>query len=467
MGPDEALDEAASVLQRFADEALQWTLGTFNRQSYSSEESLSTAPAGPGDMFANPLMGAELKHEQAPDAKSTHASWAMSGQLSELLQDAEEAAADPPMDPGPEIASLDGAVSLARIGSFVLEQSGILQPNCAHVAPASPSMGHLWRLGEAAAAGILTSSDSGSDAQSAVSVDVLQQEEDYHLSVPSSDRSKPLPAFDNIAELDFSDERVPPASEGSQPFPANTDSTRQTECHDDDLPASEEDQSLSTASDIHKPDQCSDHQTSTFERTPSLAATADVHQPALGFDHDLPACERIKSPPASAGIQQPADSSDDRDLPACQRRQSPEMLQTLRKFPVSPGPVDCTEQQVLHQEATSAVTSQALLHWETSAELNMLSSLDDLIELPSLTPPSPFMPKAQTPKPEELREPLLLLEGLKHLGACAQEMLAMLRSCGAFVQMVMLSRLQYRAAAQMRAWSQPSLHMWANSLHIL
>ncbi|BDA41633.1 hypothetical protein COCOBI_02-4140 [Coccomyxa sp. Obi] len=402
---DEALDEAASVLQRFADEALQWTLGTSDRHSYSSEESLSTAPAGPLDMLVNPVMGAELRQEQVSDEGSTHASWGISGQLSELLQDAEEAAADPPMSTGPDVVSPDGAVSLARIGSFVLEQADILQPDSAHVAPESPSMGHLWRLGEAAAAGLLTSSDSGSDAQSAVSVDILQQERDYHLNVPSSGKSKPLPAHDNIAQLNISYDHASPASEGSQPFPTNLDSARLAGSHGD-LPASERTQSLSTTIDIQQPAQCSDHRMSAFDRNPSLAT---IGEPALGSDHDLPACEGIQSPPARAGTQQPADSSD-RDLPACQRSQSPEMLRSLPRFPASPGPVEYGQQQVLHQEPTSEVTSQPLLHWETSAKLKMLSNLDELIELPSLTPPSPLLPKARTPEPEELREPLQQLE---------------------------------------------------------
>ena len=411
MGPDEALGEAASVLQRFADEALQWTLGTSDRHSYSSEESLSAAPEGSVDMLVNPLTSAERRQEQLPEPRTTHASWGMSGQLSELLQDAEEAAADPPMDAGPDIITPDGAVSLARIGSFVLEQALIPQSDSAQVAPASPSVGHLWRLGEAAAAGMLTSSDSGSDAQSTVSVDILQQVEENHLNVPPGKRSKPFPAHNNIALLNISYDDASSASVGSQPFPANVDSARLAECHDDDLPASEEGQSLVTIIDNQQPTKPSDHQMSASEGSPSLAAI-DIQQPALSFELELPACEEIHSPPASAGMQQPADSSD-RDLPACQRSQSPEMLRSLRRFPASPGPADNTQQQVVHQEPASAVTSQPLLHWKTSAEVKLLSSLDALIELPSLIPPSPLLPKAQTPTPEELREPLQQSQGLQ------------------------------------------------------
>ncbi len=129
--------------------------------------------------------------------RSIDASWGLLGQLTELLQDAEEAAADTGAGFGPNILSPEASEDLARCSSSPLsarsaspEAPGAQQSQASPLAPPSPPLGHLWRLGEAAAADIWASSQSGSDAHSAASLDMEQPAEECGPDLPACERSQ-------------------------------------------------------------------------------------------------------------------------------------------------------------------------------------------------------------------------------------------------------------------------------------
>lgn len=100
------------------------------------------------------------------------------GQLTELLQDAEEVTGDFNTDPDLGLGSLESLICQSRSLSPVparpdsLQAADAHEPHRAQVATPSPSKGHLWRLGKAAAADVWQSSESGSDARSAASLDI-------------------------------------------------------------------------------------------------------------------------------------------------------------------------------------------------------------------------------------------------------------------------------------------------------
>ena len=272
MDPDEALEEAASVLQRFTDEALQLSLGRNGMGSPSTASSLSTAAGG----LVENLPDTEQLQEVQSAARSRDASWGLLGQLTELLQDAEEAAADASLGPAPNILSPESLNHLTRSSTPIPELPGSPEAPSTHqqqpsqFSPQSPTVERLWRLGEAAAADIWTSSYSGTDAHSAASVDIRQ------------------PAGEN-----------------------------------------------------------------------------------------------------------------DLDLPACERSQSPQLLRMLQSFPASPEPKAVSPQCVLHEEPRVSATDEVAPPVEAPTELDLLMRWNELIEVPSLSPPSPFLPQKESGEPLE------------------------------------------------------------------